>query len=233
MAGLTIKALHHYDEIGLLKPSERTDAGHRLYTKRDLARLQQVLSLRSLGFSLEEIGDALAHPAEWPAHRVVTLQIERVRRQLGEQQELLSRLEGFARYLERRGEEDLSAKQLIEAMEATRMIEKYYTKEQLEQLERRRREVGEERIKGVETEWPRLMAEVRVEMEKGTDPQDAVVQALAARWHALISEFTGGDPGLERGLKTMYLSEPTAPQKFGMPPDMMKLAEYIRRAAAK
>src|SRR3954464_5955502 len=53
--GLTTRTLHHYDEIGLLKPSLHTEAGHRLYTADDVARLQQVLSLRQLGFALEEV----------------------------------------------------------------------------------------------------------------------------------------------------------------------------------
>ena len=52
--GLTIRTLHHYDEIGLLKPSGHTESGHRLYTSSDITRLQQVVSLRQLGFSLDE-----------------------------------------------------------------------------------------------------------------------------------------------------------------------------------
>ena len=48
--GLTVRMLHHYDEIGLLKPSMHTEAGYRLYTAADVVRLQQVLSLRSLAF---------------------------------------------------------------------------------------------------------------------------------------------------------------------------------------
>src|SRR5688572_33314365 len=57
--GLTIRTLHHYDEIGLLKPSLHTESGHRLYTAADVARLQQVISLRQLGFSLEDVGACL------------------------------------------------------------------------------------------------------------------------------------------------------------------------------
>ena len=53
--GLTVRTLHHYDAIGLLRPSLHTEAGYRLYTARDIVRLQQVLSLRQLGFSLDEI----------------------------------------------------------------------------------------------------------------------------------------------------------------------------------
>jgi len=61
--GLTVRALHHYDEIGLLRPSLRTEAGHRLYSEGDVARLQRVLSLRQLGFSLEEVRDCLDRPS--------------------------------------------------------------------------------------------------------------------------------------------------------------------------
>ena len=56
--GVSIRTLHHYDEIGLLKPSHRTEAGHRLYTPGDIARLQQIKSLQHLGFSLG-VGQAL------------------------------------------------------------------------------------------------------------------------------------------------------------------------------
>jgi MerR family transcriptional regulator, thiopeptide resistance regulator len=62
MSGVSIRALHHYDAIGLLVPSGRTEAGYRLYTDTDLLRLQQILIGRELGFSLEEIGRSLDDP---------------------------------------------------------------------------------------------------------------------------------------------------------------------------
>src|SRR6185312_9639604 len=49
------RSLHYYDEIGLLKPTGRTEAGHRLYSEKDLLRLQQILTLKFLGFSLDVI----------------------------------------------------------------------------------------------------------------------------------------------------------------------------------
>ena len=58
--GLTVRALHHYDEAGLVRPSGRTQAGHRLYARRDVVRLEQVAALRRAGLGLEEIAHALA-----------------------------------------------------------------------------------------------------------------------------------------------------------------------------
>ena len=62
-ARVSVRALHHYDEIGLVQPSGRSAKGYRLYTPADLERLQQVLFYRELGFPLEEIRRILADPA--------------------------------------------------------------------------------------------------------------------------------------------------------------------------
>jgi DNA-binding transcriptional MerR regulator len=59
LTGVTVRALHHYDEIGLVRPSQRSAAGYRLYDDRDALRLQQVLVFRELGVPLDEIGAAL------------------------------------------------------------------------------------------------------------------------------------------------------------------------------
>jgi DNA-binding transcriptional MerR regulator len=61
--GVTVRTLHHYDQIGLLVPSERTPAGYRLYTTADITRLQNVVVYRRLGFPLEEIALLLDEPA--------------------------------------------------------------------------------------------------------------------------------------------------------------------------
>lgn len=63
LTGVTVRTLHHYDEIGLLPPSERSRAGYRLYTDADLLRLQQILIQRELGLPLEQIRRVLDDPA--------------------------------------------------------------------------------------------------------------------------------------------------------------------------
>ena len=59
---VTVRALHYYDQIGLLKPSGRTASRYRYYTDKDLFRLQQIVTLKFLGLSLDQIGKALARP---------------------------------------------------------------------------------------------------------------------------------------------------------------------------
>ncbi len=65
---ITVRTLHHYDEIGLLSPTERSTAGYRLYTEEDLTRLQHVVVYRRLGFALEEIRLLLDHPESVEQH---------------------------------------------------------------------------------------------------------------------------------------------------------------------
>jgi DNA-binding transcriptional MerR regulator len=62
LAGLTVRTLHHYDEIGLLVPAERTNAGYRLYRRSEVERLQEVLLFRELGFGLEAIKEIVNRP---------------------------------------------------------------------------------------------------------------------------------------------------------------------------
>ncbi|MFE7122294.1 MerR family transcriptional regulator [Streptomyces sp. NPDC057654] len=85
-AGVTVRTLHHYDKAGLLAPSDRSAAGYRLYSDADLARLQQILFYRELGFSLEETGAVLADPRDdvldrlRSRHRLLNEQIARLQR---------------------------------------------------------------------------------------------------------------------------------------------------------
>jgi DNA-binding transcriptional MerR regulator len=224
--GLTVRTLHHYDEIGLLSPSHRTQSGHRLYGDEDLARLLQILSLRQLGFSLEEIGDCLTRPG-FSLGSVLELHISRLGERIEAQQKLRSRLEAVATRL--RSAETVSVEDFLHTMEAITMFEKYYTPEQMREIEERGRALGPERIREVEAEWPRLIAEVRAEMEKGTDPASETVQALARRWKGLVEEFTGATPEIERSVARLYREEPGARERMGLDSEIF---DYINRAMA-
>ncbi|MEU1667313.1 MerR family transcriptional regulator [Streptomyces sparsogenes] len=85
-AGITVRTLHHYDEIGLLCPSARSRAGHRRYDDADLDRLQQILFYRELGFPLDEVAVLLDDPDADPQehlrrqHRLLTARIERLQK---------------------------------------------------------------------------------------------------------------------------------------------------------
>ncbi len=224
--GLSVRTLHWYDQIGLLTPSFHTEVGHRLYTAADVERLQQIKSLRQLGFSLEEVRDCLDRSNFSPLSLIET-HLARLREQIELQRRLCERLESIAAHL--RAAETVSVEDLLQTIEVMSMFEKYYTPEQLDWLKKRKEQVGEERIRQVEAEWPKLIAEVRAEMDKGSDPASEPVQALGRRWMGLVREFTGGDPGIEKAVQTMYQQEPDICCQNGIDRAML---DYISKAIA-
>ena len=222
--GLTVRTLHHWDRIGLLRPSARSDAGYRLYGEADVQRLQRIVSLRELGLGLGEIRTCLDRQGfELP--RILCLHLERVRSTMARQGRLVRRLESLLERIE--AAEPVSVDEYLQTIGMTIMYEKYYTEEQLEELRQRAVEVGEARMREVQEEWPNLIAEVRAEMEKGTDPSSERVRDLARRWQGLIEEFTGGNPEILAALSRLYRSEPSAREQAGVEPD---LAAWIGRA---
>jgi DNA-binding transcriptional MerR regulator len=222
--GLTVRTLHHYEEIGLLPPSERTQKGHRLYGPADVERLQKIVGMRQLGFSLDEIRRALDGGAT--LELVLDKQIQHMRQRIEMEQELCRRLEATRRLLRSTGEVSVDA--LMDAVELTMKIESHYSPEQLEYLKRRRAELGEARIKEVEAEWPKLIAAVRAEMERGTDPSSETMRKLAAQWAGLIREFTGGNEGVRQAASQALAAQIDQPGGFqGID---RELAEYVGRA---
>lgn len=228
--GVSVRTLHYYDELGLLSPQQRTEAGYRLYAGEDIARLQRITSLRQLGFPLRAIKDLLDRP-EMSPRQIVRLHMAHVREQIALQQELYERLATLERHLSSAAE--LSAEDFIHTLEGITMAEehmhRYYTPEQLAELRERAERIGPERMQQVQREWPELIAAVRAEMERGTDPADPRVGELARRWQGLIDEFTGGNPEIARSLHRMYGNEPEVRQRAGVDED---LAAYISKAMA-
>jgi DNA-binding transcriptional MerR regulator len=229
--GLTVRALHHYDAMGLLSPSVRTGSshgsGHRLYSAADVARLQQVLSLKQLGFGLEQIREYLARD-DYDPRQVVRMHLERVRGQASELKRLEERLAALSDALEKA--EVVSAEEFLTTIEEMAMFEKYYTPEQLEYLAKRSEEVGEDFIQQAPQMWADLFADVDAAMAAGVDPADPRAADLARRWFALVTAFTGGDPGIFQSLKNMYQNEDRI-HGMDVPAIRTKMA-YVQKAVA-
>lgn len=228
-AGVSVRALHHYERIGLLVPGVRTGAGHRVYGGRDIEKLVRIVVLKRLGLSLTEIGACLGKRG-FGLRRVLERQLEALRRRITAEQDLCGRLEGILRLMS--GARALGAEEFFSVMEMMHMTEGYYTAEQLEAIKKRGAAMGEEKLREAEWEWPELIRKVQAEMEAGTDPGDAKVQALARRWKELVESFTGGDPGIAASLGKLWKERgPEMAGKMGMGFDP-KVFEYVRRAWA-
>lgn len=229
-AGLTVRTLHHYEEVGLLVPAERTAAGHRLYGTAEVRRLHHITSLRQLGLSLEEIARSLDDPGQ-SLEAILDTQIERLRDRIREEEELCLRLQSLRDRLEG-GTEDVGLAELAESIGRTVRVENYFTEEQRVRMATRAEKLGAGRMASAETEWADLFTGFGRAMERGQPPDHPDVLDLARRAAALIDAFTGGDPAIRASLANMYATE--GPDRVLGQRDMAPAPgvwEYMRAAA--
>ena len=142
--GLTVRTLHHYDQLGLLSPLSRTEGGHRCYTSGDVRRLHRIVALRSLGISLEEIGTLL--DGEPDPTGLLRRQLDVVEERIRKASDLRARLLDVLNNLGRNAEP--SARQLLQLIEETVAMNEPMTPEQFaelkEELKRQVRELSDE-----------------------------------------------------------------------------------------
>ncbi len=200
----TVRTLQYYDREGILNPSMHSEGGRRLYTSRDVVRLHQILSLKYLGFSLDEIKSRLIL-LETPLEVACILQeqAEKIRTKIEEFTTILSSIElmrdevismntvDFNKYAEiisllQQRNENFWALKCFDAT-LSEHINKRFTDQTGNMFYHN---------------WMKLVDELIALKDANEPPEGSKVQSLAARWWGLIMEFTGGDmsllPELER-----------------------------------
>ena len=232
LAGVTVRALHHYDRLGLLKPGRRTEAGYRLYSERDLARLEQILLLKFLGFSLKQIGALLSDDSDL----LDTLRRQRValNAKRGQLDRAIQAIRETETVLADCSKPDwkifIRIIKEIEMNNHNEWMMKYYSDEAKSKLEERKSLWSPELQARVSQQWSELFADIEASLNE--DPAGPKAQALLTRWRSLVAEFTGGDPAVQSGLNTLYADQENWPQpqkqSFGIKPE---IENFIRQAA--
>lgn len=232
--GVTVRTLHHYDRLGLLRPSGRTEAGHRLYGERDFARLQQIVTLKFIGLPLRQIKELL-EGGELDLESTLRLQRRLLLEKRLQVEAAIAAIEEAERALKSGATPDLAAlKKIIEVMERQNSMEwtkKYYDEEAQAKIAERGRAWTPEMQAKVEQDWKTLISEIEAAIAAKTDPASDKARTLAQRWAELVRGFTGGDPGIQQGLNKLYADQQNWPQNFHKP-FSDEVAEYIRKAMA-
>ena len=240
-ASVSVRTLRYYDAVGLLCPTEYTEAGYRLYTDSDLSRLQQILALKFLGFSLEEIQHCLrAGPTSLQESLAQQRAMMRERREqldaiiaaIDETEKLLSAntvntgdwkpIVKVIQVMHMQQTNDWRKKYLTEeqmkAMEE--LSKKHYTEEQRQIIAERGKNWTEADQQRTSQQWSEVGAELKRLIATSSAPDSPEAQALVQRWQALVQSFTGGDPGILQGLKNLtndVRSRPEGERPYSMP----------------
>lgn len=226
-AGLTVRTLHHYEELGLLQPSGRSEAGYRRYGNADVLRLHRVLALRDAGVPLKDIAPLLDGEAPPPLAAVLQAQIEQIEAQLLAQETLLQTLRNAAKRLELHGDGGDAMQVLLDAMQIRRVHERWISPEQMRALRRGWESLPMADRDAVEMEWPRLIREARAAMDAGRDPGAPEMQALVRRWLALQRQLLEIAPDMKETMQRMYAAEPELARQSGVTPELIT---YLRRS---
>ncbi|MET0210035.1 MAG: MerR family transcriptional regulator [Burkholderiaceae bacterium] len=214
--GLTVRALHHYDSIGLLRPSERADNGYRLYSREDVARLHGIQALRNMGLSLADVAQLLDGGAVTLAN-LLTRQIGVLDQQIAQSQALRERLNVMQVVLARGGQPELD--DWLASLSMMRTLERHFSAGELRFVF--------ERWRRCEAEWPPLLQAVRDAMTRGVPSDSLAAQPLAQRWMDLAARWMNGDLALLRRWGSMVREEPGLPLPQGMD---RALLDYIEQA---
>ena len=211
LTGITVRTLHHYDEIGLVVPSQRTPAGYRLYDDRDVIRLQQVLLFRELGLPLDEIAFAIDEDGTREEllrkHREV-LVAKRTRLD-----SMLSALDGALDALEK-GQvmQADDVKKLFGDFDPTQyedeVKERWGETAAYKESMRRTKQYGKAEWEQIQGDWGKIYGEMADLMKAGTPVTDPSVQALVERHRAHIDRwFYPCSVEMHKGLGAMYVAD--------------------------
>lgn len=229
--GVTVRTLHHYDEIGLLSPSERSGAGYRLYTDDDLTRLRHIVVYRRLGFALETIADLLDGGAV----------VEHLRRQRAAVMTQLEEMQGLVMAIDRALEREMKGVNLT-LEEQRELFGEGFSDEYAAEAEERWggtdawRQSQERTSRYTKADWQEIKAESDAvnaafvaAMEAGLPPTSTEAMDTAERARRQIHErFYDLTPEFHRNLGDMYVADP----RFTKTYDDIRpgLARYVRDA---
>ncbi len=232
MTGVTVRTLHHYDEIGLLRPSGRSDAGYRLYAYADLTRLQEILVWRALGFSLNDIQATLDDPAY---DRIAALRRQR---------ELVERESERLGALRAALDSAIAAEEKGTTMQEHAMFEGFDPAEYEEEVRerwghtdayrestRRVAAYGEADWREIRAEWDAIVTELAAAMAAGEPAAGERATAAAERHRQHITRWFYECPhAMHKGLGEMSAADP----RFARNYDQVApgLAGYVRDAFA-
>jgi DNA-binding transcriptional MerR regulator len=229
LAGVTPRTLHHYDDIGLLKPSRIGENGYRYYGEEALLKLQQILFYRELDFPLEEIR-RITGRRDFDLLGALQSHREALQKKAVRLSQLLVTVDNTIQHI--KGEKLMSQKGLFKGFseeeqdKLAQEAEQMYDPETVRESNRKWKSYSKEKRDAILAEGNLIYTDMIAAMPKGAS--SAEVQAIVQRWHSHMDYFW--TPNLDQllGLATMYNDDPKFKANFD---DMHpKLAEFMREA---
>lgn len=213
LAGVSVRALHHYDDVGLLVPRGRTDAGYRLYDEDDLLRLQQILLGRELGLSLEEIRHSLDDP-QFDRRRALVAQRAELQKRAQQADAMLRAIDAALRHLDEESAallkgDTVDLKQIFDGFEPAQYEDeaeqRWGNSDAFAESKKRTQRYTNEDWRRLAAEQAATYADAFSALTAGKSPDDPEVMAVAERHRLTIDRwFYPCSHAMHRALADMY-----------------------------
>jgi MerR family transcriptional regulator, thiopeptide resistance regulator len=222
--GLSVRTLHHYDEIGLLRPTFRSEGEHRVYTKMDIERLQKIISLKKIGFSLEQIQVSLR--TEPSLSSILQKHIDFLEEDIFEKQQLLNRIKATIELTKLH--KDLEIDTLLNSIREVVSLEKVFNKNQIEQIVTNSRELGKVKVDALIQELIQIISKIKNEKINHTPPESPSVLALTQRWIQIRNFFTKDNPEFVDAIQNSKIKINEIGADYGVDKDLL---DYVQESA--
>jgi DNA-binding transcriptional MerR regulator len=235
LAGVSVRTLHYYDELGLLSPEYRRENGYRYYGEKSAARLQQIMFFRELGFKLDEISLIMSRPdfdliQALESHKSLLIKKDdRIH-------ELINTVEKTLKTL--KGESKMQIKEFYKGF-SDAQIEKYrdevrqrWGEKTLNDSEARIIGMGKEKFAALQAEGGAIFQGIADNMKKGFDNPE--VQKLVDKWRNWLENFSHYSDEAVLGLGQAYSQDERFARFFekinkDLPEFLTKAIEYYSR----
>lgn len=229
LAGVTPRTLHHYDEIGLLKPSRIGDNGYRYYGNESLLRLQQILFYRELDMPLEDIRRIMGR-RDFDVLSALESHKQALKKQMERTKRLLKTVDNTIEHL--KGKNKMSDKKLFEGFseeeqeKLAQEAEQKYDPETVRESNRKWKSYSKEKKESILAEGNAIYADLAAAISKGAASKE--VQAVIARWHSHMQNFWSPNDEQLLGLADLYNDDPRFRDNYEkVAPN---LSEFMREA---
>jgi DNA-binding transcriptional MerR regulator len=230
---VTVRTLHYYDQLGLLKPGFERPNGYRVYTDADLLKLQQIVTLKFMGFSLDEIR-RLLDSRGYEAVKALKVQAGAVRDEIARLREASRAIDQVLARLEKDGR--IHKEKLIKIMEVIQMgedvkkgwHEKFFSEADLKEFAEVGQKYSPEAMAAYQSRWAGLIAEVKANL--GLDPAGDRAQDIGRRWTALLDEAYGGRPELKAKIAKAYSAGAIPKEQNMIAPEVWDFIKKVHAA---
>jgi MerR family transcriptional regulator, thiopeptide resistance regulator len=227
LTGLTTRTLHHYETLGLLRPTQRTPAGYRLYDEANVAQLHSVLAYRYLGLPLKDIAALLASDPP-PLRELLARQAAVVEERVASHQRLLEALARCTRALDD-GARSLDG-ELLGLITATRLCEESFTPDEHRWIAATKAALSPADVEALQAETAELMGKIEAARVRGADPASAPVLALMRRFLDLRQRVAGSDKTFHDKIRAIAAQAPELLRARGVTPELGQYARLAREA---